>query len=224
MPIYLLDEKLRFPDPAKADREGLLAVGGDLSPERLLLAYEHGIFPWFGDDSPILWWSPDPRMILLPSEFKKSKSLSQSIRNKHLEVRFDENFEGVIRNCARTSRKEEDGTWIVPEMIEAYTVIHKMGFAHSVETYLDDELVGGLYGISIGKAFFGESMFFLERDASKVAFAALVDRMIEWDFHFIDAQQQTGHLKSLGARPVPRLKFLELLKEAINHPTVKGKW
>jgi leucyl/phenylalanyl-tRNA---protein transferase len=224
MPIYLLDEKLRFPDPAKADREGLLAVGGDLSPERLLLAYENGIFPWFGDDSPILWWSPDPRMVMFPSEFKKSKSLSQSIRNKNYEVRFDLDFEGVIRNCAGKARKDEDGTWIVPEMIEAYTVIYKMGYAHSVETYLDDQLVGGLYGISLGKAFFGESMFFLERDASKVAFAALADRLIEWGFHFIDAQQQTGHLRSLGARPISRTDFLLLLKDAVKQPTIRGKW
>jgi leucyl/phenylalanyl-tRNA--protein transferase len=224
MPLYLLDDKLRFPNPSHADKEGLLAVGGDLSPERLLLAYANGIFPWFGDDSPILWWSPDPRMILIPEEFKKAKSLSQSIRLKGFDVMFDHDFPAVIKACSAASRKHEDGTWITTEMIEAYIVLHDMGYAHSVETYLDGKLVGGLYGISLGKAFFGESMFHLERDASKVALATLVDRLIEWEFHFIDAQQQTDHLKSLGAKPVPRDKFLSMLYIAQKSPTKSGKW
>ena len=224
MPVYLLDEQLRFPDPKLADKEGLLAVGGDLSADRLLLAYANGIFPWFSDDSPILWWSPDPRMILIPGEFKKSKSLSQSIRRKNYEVHFDRDFRAVIKSCSSANRKDEDGTWITPEMIEAYAVMHDLGYAHSVETYLEGKLVGGLYGISLGRAFFGESMFYHERDASKVALAALADRMLEWDFHLIDAQQQTEHLKSLGARPVPREEFLKKLSVALNFPTIQGKW
>jgi leucyl/phenylalanyl-tRNA---protein transferase len=224
MAVFLLDEENRFPKPSLADKEGLLAVGGDLSPERLLTAYANGIFPWFSDNSPVMWWSPDPRMILIPGEFKRSKSLRQTIRNAHFEVRFDEDFSQVIRHCASADRKHEDGTWIVPEMIEAYTVLHKMGFVHSVETYRDGKLVGGLYGVSLGRAFFGESMFHLERDASKVALAALVERTIEREFHFIDAQQQTEHLRSLGARPVPRDEFLKMLHEAVIFPSVTGKW
>jgi leucyl/phenylalanyl-tRNA---protein transferase len=224
MPVYILDDEIRFPNPAKADKDGLIAVGGDLSPERLLEAYRTGIFPWFSDDSPILWWSPDPRMLLFPGEFKKSKSLRQTIRNSNFEVRFDSDFSNVITNCATNSRKHEDGTWITPEMISAYCKLHDMGFAHSVETYHNGLLAGGLYGISIGKAFFGESMFHIERDASKVALSALVDRMTEWNFHFIDAQQRTEHLRSLGARPVSRHEFLLLLKEAVNYPSQTGKW
>lgn len=224
MPLYLLDDTLRFPNPSHADKEGLLAVGGDLSTERLLLAYANGIFPWFGDDSPILWWSPDPRMILIPKEFKKSKSLSQSIRLKNFEVRFDHDFLAVIKACSVATRKHEDGTWITPDMIEAYSALYDLGYAHSVETYHKGKLAGGLYGISLGKAFFGESMFHIERDASKVALAALADRLLEWEFHFIDAQQQTEHLKSLGARPVSREKFLAMLYEAQKFPTKSGKW
>lgn len=224
MPVYLLDDQLRFPDPALAEKDGLLAVGGDLSPERLLLAYEYGIFPWFGDDSPILWWSPDPRMVLFPGEFKRSKSLNQTIRTRYFETRFDTDFRKVITHCASTRRKHEDGTWIVPEIIAAYSRLHELGYAHSVETFRNGQLVGGLYGVSLGKAFFGESMFYLERDASKAALAALVERMNEWEFHFIDAQQNTGHLSSLGARPVPRQEFLRLLKEAVAYPAKTGKW
>jgi leucyl/phenylalanyl-tRNA--protein transferase len=224
MPIFLLDDEIRFPDPSHAEKDGLLAVGGDLSPERLMLAYSLGIFPWFNDDSPIMWWTPDPRMILMPGELKISKSLSQSIRNKHFEVRFDKDFMSVIRACASAERKHEDGTWITPEMISAYTALHDLGYAHSVETYLDDRLVGGLYGISLGRAFFGESMFFLERDASKVALAKLAQRLTEWGFYFIDAQQQTKHLRSLGARPIRKDAFLKMLEEALKFETFRGKW
>ncbi len=224
MPVYLLNYEMRFPDPRLADTEGLLAVGGDLSPERLLLAYEKGIFPWFSDYSPVLWWSPDPRMVLFPKEFKRSKSLRQTMRSRHFEIRFDSDFGSVITNCASTRRKHEDGTWIVPEIIDAYSCLHAKGYAHSVETYREGKLVGGLYGVSLGKAFFGESMFYLERDASKAALAALVERMTEWDFHFIDAQQNTEHLGRLGARPLQRSVFLHLLQEAVSYPTVLGKW
>ena len=224
MAIYRLVDEIIFPDPNLAEEDGLLAVGGDLGSERLLQAYANGIFPWYSDGEPILWWSPDPRMILFPNKFKISKSLEQSIRNKNFKVYFDRDFKSVISNCAIVNRKENEGTWITNEMQNAYIKLHEAGFAHSVETYLDDRLVGGLYGISLGKAFFGESMFHKERDASKIALNALVSRIKEWGFHFIDVQQKTNHLKSLGAESIPRSKFLELLKEALKFPVVKGKW
>ena len=224
MPIHILEEEISFPHPSHADKDGLLAIGGDLSAERLLFAYSQGIFPWFDADSPILWWSPDPRMVLIPGEFKKSKSLVQSIRRKNYEVRFDEDFRSVIKYCAVTGSREEEGTWITREMIDAYTKLHELGYAHSVETYMDGRLAGGLYGVSLGKAFFGESMFFLQRDASKVALAALVDRAMEWGFHFIDAQQRTEHLRSLGARAIARSSFLKMLEYALTYPTITGKW
>jgi leucyl/phenylalanyl-tRNA--protein transferase len=224
MPVFMLGEDLVFPHPSNADRDGLLAIGGDLSPDRLLLAYSNGIFPWFDEGSPILWWSPDPRMVLFPGEFKRSKSLLQTIRRGHLEVRFDEDFRSVIMACSIAGNRQEEGTWITGDMITAYMELHELGYAHSVETYLHGKLVGGLYGVSLGRAFFGESMFFIERDASKIALAGLVDRMLDWGFHFIDAQQRTEHLRSLGARPLPRKKFLELLQIAVIEPTIPGKW
>jgi len=224
MAIHILDEEIRFPHPSDSDKDGLLAIGGDLSSERLLFAYANGIYPWFNDDSPILWWSPDPRMILIPGEFKRSKSLAQTIRKGKFEIRIDEDFRSVINNCAEAGRREEEGTWITPEMISAYVTLHEAGFAHSIETYVNGNLAGGLYGLSLGKAFFGESMFHLERDASKVALAALVDRCLEWDFHFIDAQQRTDHLRSLGAKSIPRASFLSMLAGALKYPTLSGKW
>ena len=224
MAVYVLDEEIRFPHPSLADKDGLLAIGGDLSPERLLLAYASGIFPWFNDGDPFLWWSPDPRMILLPGEFRMSKSLRQSIRNRGMEVRFDENFHEVISACAATGNREIEGTWITSAMVEAYSRLHELGFAHSVETYKNGKLAGGLYGISLGRAFFGESMFYTERDASKIALAGLVHKLLEWDFHFIDAQQRTEHLRSLGGRPVRRSEFIEMLNKAISFPTFEGKW
>lgn len=224
MPVQILDEEIRFPHPSMADKDGLLAIGGDLRPERLLFAYANGIYPWFSDDSPILWWSPDPRMILIPGEFKKSKSLAQTIRRGKYEISFNRDFKSVIKNCAEAGRRDEEGTWITPEMISAYINLHEMGYAHSVETYIDGNLAGGLYGISLGKAFFGESMFYLERDASKVALSALVDRCLEWGFHFIDAQQRTEHLRSLGAKTISRETFLSMLAGALKYPTLTGKW
>lgn len=224
MAVHILGEEIKFPDPSASDRDGLLAMGGDLSSERLLLAYANGIYPWFDEDSPILWWSPDPRMILIPGEFKRSKSLAQTIRRGKFEISFDKDFKGVIKNCAEAGRREEEGTWITPKMIAAYVSLHEMGYAHSVEVYLNGSLAGGLYGISIGKAFFGESMFHLERDASKVALSALVDRCLERDFHFIDAQQRTEHLRSLGAKPLDRSSFLSMLTKALRYPTYSGKW
>ena len=224
MPVQILDEEIRFPHPSIADKDGLLAIGGDLSRERLLYAYANGIYPWFDEDSPILWWSPDPRMILFPGEFKKSKSLAQTIRRGKFKISFDSDFKSVIKNCAEAGRREQEGTWITREMINAYIDLHELGYAHSVETYMNGTLAGGLYGLSLGKAFFGESMFHLERDASKVALSALVERCLEWDFQFIDAQQRTEHLRSLGARPVPRETFLSLLAGALKYSTLTGKW
>lgn len=224
MPVQILNDEIRFQHPSMSEEDGLLAIGGDLSAERLLLAYANGIYPWFSDDSPILWWSPDPRMVLIPGEFKKSKSLAQTIRRGKFEISFDRDFKSVIKNCAEAGQREKEGTWITPEMISAYVNLHEMGYAHSVETYINGSLAGGLYGVSLGKAFFGESMFHLVRDASKVALSALVDRCIQWNFHFIDAQQRTEHLRSLGAKPIPRSTFLTLLEGALKHPTLSGNW
>ncbi len=210
MPVYRLSDELMFPHPSLADPSGLLAVGGDLSPERLLLAYAHGIFPWYSPEDPILWWSPDPRLILLPSELKISRSLRRTLKKKVFTVTLDGAFGEVIRACANARPQ----TWITGEMMEAYEKLHEMGFAHSVETYFEDRLVGGLYGISLGRAFCGESMFSLVSDASKVALVALADYLRRLDFQFIDCQVPTDHLKSLGAKEIPREKFLALLKAA----------
>ena len=224
MPVYALNKEIIFPDPNLADEQGLLAIGGDLTPERLVLAYANGIFPWYSDGDPILWWSPDPRMVLYPADFKMSKSFRQTLKNSNFEVRFDTDFKNVIDKCAKVPRYGEDGTWITDEMKQAYYSLHKSGLAHSVETYRNNKLVGGLYGISLGRAFFGESMFHIERDASKVALYYLVERVKEWKFRFIDAQIETGHLKSMGAVNIPRSEFLKQLNHALGFKTKKGKW
>ena len=224
MPVYALNKEIIFPDPNLADEQGLLAIGGDLTPERLVLAYANGIFPWYSDGDPILWWSPDPRMVLYPADFKMSKSFRQTLKNSNFEVRFDTDFKNVIDKCAKVPRYGEDGTWITDEMKQAYYSLHKSGLAHSVETYRNNKLVGGLYGISLGRAFFGESMFHIERDASKVALYFLVERVKEWKFRFIDAQIETDHLKSLGAISISRVDYLNILKEVIKWPTKRGKW
>jgi len=224
MPIYALNKEPIFPDPNLADESGLLAVGGDLSVERLLQAYGQGIFPWYSQGEPILWWSPDPRMVLFPKNFKVSKSLKQSLKNKPYEVKFDTNFADVIKNCARVPRKDQPGTWITKEMAKAYHSLFEEGIAHTVETYQNGKLVGGLYGLSLGAAFFGESMFQTERDASKVALYHLVKKVTEWNFLMIDAQVETDHMKSLGAINIERKEFLQILEKALNHPTIKGKW
>lgn len=219
-----MNEELSFPDPSYADEDGLLAIGGDLSPERLLTAYTNGIFPWPTTDYALLWYCPDPRPILLPHDFRVSKSLRQSLRNKSFEVRFDTCFNEVINNCAGVSRGHETGTWILPEVKEAYTSLHEMGFAHSVETFRNGKLVGGLYGLSIGGTFFGESMFHTEPDASKVALYHLVERIKAWKFDFIDIQQYTSHLASLGAIEIMRTDFLYRLHKSIQKPTILGSW
>ena len=214
----------QFPDPRTADADGLLAAGGDLSIESLVTAYSRGIFPWYDSHSPILWWSPDPRLVLFPSRFNMSDSLKQRIRSEKYVVRTDSKFEDVINHCAEIRRKGQRGTWITDEMKSAYVNLHHEGLAHSFETFYNGELAGGLYGVSLGKAFFGESMFHLKTDASKIAMAALVKWSVDHDFHFIDAQQSTAHLKSMGAEEIRRAKFLKILEEAIRFPTLKGRW
>ncbi len=224
MPVFQLPQELIFPDPELAEEDGLLAVGGDLSPERLLLAYSHGIFPWYNEGDPILWWSLNPRLMLFPNQFKCSGSLQRTIKSNKFEVKFDTNFEKVIRNCSKVKRNKQDDTWITQEMTDAYTHLHKLGFAHSVETYFQGKMVGGLYGISIGKVFVGESMFHTMADASKVALYHLVELLKKWDFHFIDAQQPTNLLISLGAEEIERKQYLNLLKKATKYSTHRGKW
>ena len=213
-----------FPDPETAGEDGLLAMGGDLETTTLLHAYAQGIFPWYSEETPILWWCPDPRMVLYPDRLKISKSLQQSIRNKGYRVVFDHDFRAVIRRCARLPRKDQNGTWITPEMEEAYIKLHREGFAHSAETYLQKQLVGGLYGVSLGGIFFGESMFREERDASKVALVHMVQKIAAWDFDLIDVQQSTGHMRSLGAQEISRKEFLGILSKSLHKITKRGNW
>jgi leucyl/phenylalanyl-tRNA--protein transferase len=224
MPIFALSEDLVFPPPRLASPEGLLAVGGDLSPARLLLAYRSGIFPWYSDDEPILWWSPDPRLVLYPSEFHASQSLLKTIRRGEFAVSLDRAFEQVIRECGRVRRDTGEGTWIVPEMIDAYCGLHDAGFAHSVEAWQGDRLAGGLYGVSIGRCFFGESMFARASNASKVALAALVAYLKAEHFGLIDCQVTTGHLQRMGAREIPRSLYLEQLQQYLQLPARTGIW
>ncbi len=219
-----LTDRLWFPPASEAGPEGLLAVGGDLSPERLLLAYRSGIFPWYSDDQPLLWWSPDPRFVLMPGEFHLPRRLRRTIRQGRFEVRADSAFREVIRLCAKVSRPDQEGTWITKEMIEAYCELHRAGWAHSVECWREDELVGGVYGVSIGLAFFAESMFRLEPDASKVALTALVQKCDLWGFRFLDCQMQTENTERFGARDIARDDFLQLLAQAIVEPGHKGLW
>jgi leucyl/phenylalanyl-tRNA--protein transferase len=223
--IPWLEHGTPFPpiQSALKDPNGLLAAGGDLSSERLLDAYRHGIFPWFSEGDPILWWSPDPRMILIPAELKISRSLGKSLRNRSYEARFDSAFDEVMAGCA-APRKGEPGTWISGAMIEAYRGLYRLGYAHSVETWIDGELAGGLYGVAIGRAFFGESMFSHARDASKIALAALVAHLRSAGFGLIDCQMRTRHLESLGAREIPRRRFSGLLEELIHYPHSPGSW
>jgi len=226
MPIFELPKEHVFPPPELARGDGLLAVGGDLSTRRLILAYRQGIFPWYNPGEPILWWSPDPRLILEPSNLHVSRRLGRIIRQERLQVTLDRAFKEVIRACSETRMKKGEGTWLTPEMIEAYTELHCLGKAHSIETWQGDRLVGGLYGIAIGRVFFGESMFTKASDASKVAFVNLVRQLSEWDFAMIDCQVTTWHLLRFGAKEIPRSSFLERLKKLIDFPSKAptGKW
>jgi leucyl/phenylalanyl-tRNA--protein transferase len=224
MPVFVLSEKLGFPPPRLATPEGLLAVGGDLTEERLMLAYRTGIFPWYSEGEPILWWSPDPRLVLYPNEFHISRSLARAIRRGNFEISMDRAFAAVIAACGRLRHERGEGTWIVPEMIEAYCRLHGSGVAHSVEVWANGELAGGLYGVSLGAAFFGESMFTRRPDASKAALAALVCHIRCLGLQWIDCQVTTGHLLRLGARDIPRDQYLDELRLAMRAPTHLGRW
>ncbi len=224
MPVFQLPEEIHFPHPDLAEADGLLAVGGDLSIERLLAAYAHGIFPWYSRRKPILWWSPDPRMVLFPGEFHLSRTMGRILRSGRFRFTADTAFPAVIRGCAQSPRPQERGTWIVRDMIRAYCALHEAGWAHSIEVWCEDNLAGGLYGVSLGGAFFGESMFSLVDNASKAAFYLLARLCRMWNFSFIDCQMHTAHLSRLGAREISRDRYLQLLSEALHLPTRRGCW
>jgi len=223
--IPWLGRSLAFPAVASAldEPNGLLAAGGDLSPERLLAAYRKGIFPWFNAGEPILWWSPDPRMVLYPTQIKVSRSLAKALRRDDYEIRVDTSFRAVIEACA-APRPGQEGTWISPAMIEAYTALHRLGYAHSVETWREGELAGGLYGLAIGRAFFGESMFSRVTDSSKLAVVHLARQLARWQYGIIDCQMRTAHLARLGAREIPRSAFSQALEQLVHYRQPTGPW
>ena len=211
-PLFFLNDRLEFPPVSYANSEGLLAVGGDLSPERLLLAYQNGIFPWFNEDALILWWTPDPRMVLFPERLKVSKSMRKVMVNNQFQLTQNKCFDKVIEYCSKVGRKGQEGTWITPKMKKAYLNLHEKGFAKSYEVWQNNELVGGLYGIDLGHVFCGESMFSLVSNASKFAFIHMVNELKEQNYQIVDCQVYTQHLESLGAEEISREKFLELLQ------------
>jgi leucyl/phenylalanyl-tRNA--protein transferase len=222
--LFRLPREIAFPDPELAEPDGLLAVGGDLSPERLVAAYAAGIFPWFSEGSPILWWSPDPRLVLDPAWLHVPRSLARTARRRRYAVTADRAFDRVIRACADARRPDQDGTWITEEMVEAYVRLHRLGLAHSFEAWEGDALAGGLYGVSLGAAFFGESMFAARPDASKVAFVRSVEWLAGRGVRLVDCQVRTEHLARFGAREIPRGEFLARLAEALEAPTRRGPW
>ena len=224
MPVFLLSKEIAFPPPHLGTKEGLLAVGGDLSQKRLLLAYSLGIFPWFSNEEPIMWWSPDPRLVLYPGEIRISKSLNKVVNKGIFSVTIDTAFAQVINSCAQVRIRNGEETWIVEDMINAYCKLHESGFAHSVEAWHEGRLAGGLYGVSLGRCFFGESMFTDISNASKVAFVSLVEYLNALSFDMIDCQTATDHLIRFGAREIPRVSFLKQLKIALDTPTIRGKW
>ena len=222
---WLPDEAVFPPlDTALAEPNGLLAAGGDLSPQRMIAAYRRGIFPWYSAGEPILWWSPDPRMVLYPEELRVSRSLAKTLRNASYEVRLDSAFSAVVQTCAGKPRAGQSGTWITPEMLAAYRELHLLGYAHSVETWIGGELAGGLYGVAIGRVFYGESMFSHARDASKIALAHLCAHLKRRGFGIIDCQMETRHLASLGARPIPRRDFAARLDDLCARGDPPGRW
>lgn len=216
-------QQFPFPDPARANSAGLLAYGGDLSPERLVSAYAHGVFPWY-ESGPILWFSPDPRLVLVPAELRVNRSLRKNLMRRRFEVRADQAFEEVVRSCAAAPRAGQSGTWITKDMIEAYCRLHELGLAHSVESWQGDALVGGIYGVSLGAGFFGESMFARTSDASKVALVHLVRQLERWGFRFLDCQVHTDHMARMGATAWARDRFLRELAIALETPTRRGRW
>ncbi len=227
MPVFWLDdEELIFPHPSLADPSGVLALGGDLRPERLLLAYENGIFPWFNPGEEIMWWSPDPRFVLFPDELKVSRSMRPYFNQQKFDLTYDQVFPQVMRSCQTVNRLAQGqlGTWITESMLEAYIHLHELGYAHSVEVWEGEELIGGLYGVALGKVFFGESMFAKRSNASKFGFISLVRRLKEEGYSLIDCQQETRHLGSLGARSISRASFLERLEENKRVETDRRGW
>jgi len=218
VPVYQLGSQLAFPDPELAEEHGLLAIGGDLSPKRLLLAYQIGIFPWFNEGDPIYWWSPDPRFVLYPKEIKIRRSLRKVIRSDRFHITYDKAFEEVIWQCACSKRDGQPGTWITRDMMDAYVQLHRMGFAHSCEAWIGHQLAGGLYGISMGPFFFGESMFHRASNASQVALVALCERL--QDAVLIDCQVETPHFERMGARFIERAAFLQTLQEHMAAPSI----
>lgn len=224
MPVFRLSRRIEFPPVHLSREDGLLAVGGDLSVNRLLLAYSMGIFPWYNWDEPVLWWSPDPRLVLFPREVKISRSLKKIMKRKTFRITLDTAFEQVIRACASIRTENDEGTWIGKNMMDAYLRLHHEGFAHSVEAWSGDRLAGGLYGVSLGRCFFGESMFAYESNASKTAFATLCNHLALSGFDLIDCQVKTRHLMSFGAREIPRDEFVRILSESLDYPTQRGKW
>jgi len=224
MPVYLLDKGLSFPPPENANEDGIVAVGGDLSPERLLLAYRHGIFPWPVHGYPLLWFSPDPRFALAPSRAHVSRSLRKVIHRGGLHVTADRVFKDVIAACAAAPRPHQQGTWITRELQEGYLGLHELGYAHSIEAWRGDQLVGGLYGVALGRTFAGESMFTLEPNASKVAFVTLLGHLAMWGFRVVDCQVHTEHLARFGATMWARERFLSEWRAAVDEPTVLAPW
>lgn len=224
MPIFALNEEPIFPPPHLAESDGLLAIGGDLHPERLVRAYLEGIFPWYSHPEEILWWSPDPRFVLFPADLKVSKSMRPILNQGRFTITYDQDFSGVIQQCKTTPRPGQRGTWITPEMREAYEELHRLGMAHSVEAWQAGKLVGGLYGVSLGRCFFGESMFAHVSNASKAAFITLVRDLQAAGFTLIDCQVYTDHLASLGATEIPRQDFLQHLQQNRSRPTIRGDW
>ena len=224
MPIFELSKEIQFPDPELADPSGILAVGGDLSPQRLLQAYQTGVFPWFNEGDPIVWWSPDPRTVLYPAEVKVSQSMRKVLRDKTFTVTLDRDFAAVITQCKVQKRVGQKGTWITQEMLDAYVLLHEQGYAHSVEVWKENALVGGLYGVSLGGFFAGESMFSKTTNASKVAFITLARLLEKLSFTMLDCQIYTKHLASLGAREISRELYLEELNRSLQQTTLKGSW
>lgn len=224
MPLFRLSEGLDFPPAWLARSDGLLCIGGDLSAQRILLAYENGIFPWFSESEPILWWSPDPRLVLFPDNIKISRSLNKKIKKDYFHLTVDSAFEETILSCSKPRRKEYAGTWLVEEMINAYVHLHKLGYAHSIETWKEDRLVGGLYGICLGGVFFGESMFSFENDASKIALATLANHLKQYQFDLIDCQVTTNHLLSMGATEIPRNSYLDIIQKSVKRTDIKNIW
>ncbi len=224
MPLFRLSKRLDFPPAWLARSDGLLCIGGDLSPERLVLAYENGIFPWFSKDEPFLWWSPDPRLVLFPKDINISKSLNKKIKKNLFKVTIDNAFERTIVSCSGPRKNEHEGTWLVDEMIASYIKLHTQGYAHSIETWRDDQLVGGLYGVCLGGSFFGESMFSFESDASKIALVALANYLKQHNFDLIDCQVTTDHLLNMGACEISRNSFLDIINKSVKRKDIKNIW